>query len=188
LGGVVDIPQGRRGADEPGVVELRDGRIMMLIRSDLGHIFRSYSTDAGRHWSPAVPTALDSPTAPSTIARLPNRRDLLLIWNNRKPGVNHMQDRFPLSSAISTDEGLTWTHIQNLDATPGFTYSYSSVTFPNPDTAVLTYYARAESPLPAASAGAPLPGETPGQPLLSLKEKIVPVSWFYQRSFPAIRH
>jgi predicted neuraminidase len=177
LGEVVDIPQGPRGADEPGVVELRDGKLLMMIRSDLGHIFRSYSSDAGQHWTAAEPTTLDSPTAPSTIVRIPKTGDLLLIWNNHKRGATHMDDRFPLSSAVSSDEGLTWTHMQSLDETPGFTYAYTSVTFTRPDTAILTYYARQNSG--AASENAVLPGEARGQPVLSLKEKIVPVAWFY---------
>jgi sialidase-1 len=180
FGEVVDIPQGRRGADEPGVVELRDGRLLMMIRSDLGHIFRSYSTDAGRHWSAAEPTNLDSPTAPSTITRIPKTGDLLLIWNNHKPGATHMEDRFPLSTAVSSDEGETWKHLRTLDNTPGFTFAYTSVTFLHPDAAILTYYARKNSG--PSTANAPLPGETAGQPSLSLKEKIVPVGWFYQPS------
>src|SRR5260370_11308410 len=94
LGELVDIPQGPRGADEPGVLELRDGRLLMMIRSDLGHIFRSYSSDAGLHWSAAEPTNLDSPTAPSTIGRIPKTADLLLIWNTQRDGVTQRQDRF----------------------------------------------------------------------------------------------
>jgi sialidase-1 len=180
LGEIVDIPHGRRGADEPGVIELRDGRLLMMIRSDLGHIFRSYSSDAGVHWTAAEATSLDSPTAPSTIVRIPKTGDLLLIWNNHKPGVKHMEDRFPLSTAVSSDEGETWKHTRALDDTPGFTYAYTSVTFSKPDIAILTYYARAGAA--GSTANAPLPGETQGQPSLSLKEKIVPVAWFYEPS------
>jgi sialidase-1 len=177
LGELVDIPQGPRGADEPGVLELRDGRLLMMIRSDLGHIFRSYSSDAGLHWSAAEPTNLDSPTAPSTIVRIPKTGDLLLIWNNHKQGVTHMQDRFPLTSAVSNDEGQTWTHIQNVDDRPGFTYAYTSVTFPRPDRAILTYYSRQNSGETGQNPA--LPGETRSLSTLSLKEKIVPVGWFY---------
>lgn len=177
-GGVVDIPQGPRGADEPGVVQLRDGQLLMIIRSDLGHIFRSRSTDGGMHWSAAEATNLDSPTAPATIVRIPRTGDLLLIWNNHKPGAAHMEDRFPLSSAVSSDEGSTWTHFRSIDDTPGFTYAYTSVTFSKPDTAVLTYYAR-QNPV-GSDASCVLPGEVRDQPLLSLKEKIVPVAWFYE--------
>ena len=176
-GEVVDIPQGPRGADEPGVVELRDSQLLMIIRSDLGHIFRAYSSDGGMHWSRAEATILDSPTAPATIVRIPRTGDLLLVWNNHKPGAAHMEDRFPLSTAVSSDEGRTWTHFRSLDDTPGFTYAYTSVTFSEQDTAVLTYYARQN---PVGSTSSALPGEVRGEPFLSLKEKIVPVAWFYE--------
>jgi hypothetical protein len=75
--------------------------------------------DARARWTHAEPTMLDSPTAPATIARIPSTGDLLLIWNNRPPARTHMQDRFPLTAAISRDEGQTWAEIRNLDDTPG---------------------------------------------------------------------
>ncbi len=37
----------RSGLQEPGVVELKDGRLMMLCRTDQGSQFRSYSRDVG---------------------------------------------------------------------------------------------------------------------------------------------
>ncbi len=54
-GGDADIrglaPNDRFGADEPAVVERKDGRVMMLIRTDLGLIAKSYSGDGGLTWS-----------------------------------------------------------------------------------------------------------------------------------------
>jgi len=177
-GQVVDIPQGRRGADEPAVVELRDGRILMIIRSDLGTLYRAYSADSGEHWTTPESTGLPSPTAPASIARIPSTGDLLLIWNNSKPGPQHTQDRFPLTSAISRDEGQTWRQIRNLDDSPGFTYAYASISFPEKDRAIITYYASPR--LQRDSSNRSLPGETLEPRLFSLKEKIVPVTWFYK--------
>jgi hypothetical protein len=65
-GSEVDIPQGPRGVDEPAVVELNDGRVLMMIRSDLGKVFKSLSSDAGLNWSRPEPLPLNSPTAPSS--------------------------------------------------------------------------------------------------------------------------
>lgn len=176
---IVDVPQGRRGADEPGVVELRDGRVLMIIRTDMGKIYRSYSSDGGARWTHAEPTVLDSPTAPATIARIPSTGDLLLIWNNRPPGPTHMQDRFPLTAAISRDEGQTWEQIRNLDDTPGFSYAYTSILFPQSDRAIVTYYASQTLPGGLAGDAHSLPGEDAERHVFSLKEKIVPVAWFY---------
>lgn len=173
-GDTVDIPNGRRGADEPGVIELRDGRIMMIIRSDLGKIFRCYSSDGARHWTAPEPMPLDSPTAPASIARVPSTGDLLLVWNNSRPGPKHMNDRFPLTAAVSRDEGLTWEHIRNLDETPGHTYSYTSIAFLKKNRILFTYYSA--TPFPNG------PEDHSGVTLLSLKLKIVPVRWLYGRA------
>jgi len=169
----VDIPQGPRGVDEPAVIELKDGRVLMMIRSDLGKVFKSISTDAGLSWSQPEALPLDSPTAPSSIARIPSTGDLLFIWNNSRKGPKHTQDRFPLTAAVSQDEGKTWGRIRNADATPGFTYAYTSLTFLSPKFLLLTYYASSND---SGKAQGEL--ET-GQHLISLKLKILPVQWFY---------
>src|SRR5438552_416034 len=41
------------GAIEPAVVELADGRIWMVFRTQTGYLFESYSQDQGETWSPA---------------------------------------------------------------------------------------------------------------------------------------
>lgn len=161
-GATVDIPNSKRGADEPGVIELRDGRVLQIVRSDLGQIYRSISPDGGISWTPPEPTGLDAPTAPSSIARIPSTGDLLLVWNHNKPGKVHTQDRFPLTTAVSKDEGRTWQHVRNLDETRGFTFAYTSITFLPKDEILFTYYAERDK-------------------RFSLKQKIVPRAWIYGR-------
>jgi hypothetical protein len=173
-GSEVDIPQGPRGVDEPAVVELKDGRVLMMIRSDLGKVFKSLSSDAGLSWSQPEALPLDSPTAPSSIARIPSTHDLLFVWNNSPKGPKHTQDRFPLTAALSHDEGKTWGKIKNVDATPGFTYAYTSLTFLSPKSLLMTYYSSNND---SGKAQGEL--ET-GQHLISLKLKILPVEWFYR--------
>lgn len=125
------------GAQEPAVIELKDGRILMLIRNSLGCIARSYSTDHGETWSkPELIKELEAPLAPASIARLPQTGDLLLIWNKNKAA------RTPLNSAISRDEGKTWTSIRVIEggdtpAWPGF--AYTSIT-PVGNNVILTYW------------------------------------------------
>ena len=173
-GSEVDIPQGPRGVDEPAVVELKDGRVLMMIRSDLGKVFKSLSSDAGLSWSQPEALPLDSPTAPSSITRIPSTGHLLFIWNNSPKGAKHTQDRFPLTAAISQDEGKTWGKIRNVDATPGFTYAYTSLTFLPPKSLLMTYYCSRNDSGKAQ-------GELEeGQHLISLKLKILPVQWFYE--------
>src|SRR5437764_97963 len=61
----------RTGLQEPGLIELKDGRLMMFMRTDLGCQYRSYSKDGGDTWSPAEPSNILSPLSPASIARIP---------------------------------------------------------------------------------------------------------------------
>ena len=99
----------RTGLQEPGVIELKDGRLMMFMRTDLGSQYRSYSKDGGDTWSPAEPSNIISPLSPASIARIPTTGDLLLVWNDHE-GVDeaHKGKRTPFRVAISKDDGQTW--------------------------------------------------------------------------------
>jgi len=120
------------GAQEPAVVELMDGRILMLIRNDFGCIAKSYSTDRGETWSkPELIKELEAPVAPSSIIRIPQTGDLLLVWNR------NAKARRPLNSAISRDDGKTWEHIKVID--DGLGFAYTSIT-PVDDRIILTYW------------------------------------------------
>lgn len=139
--GDVDIraidPSNKQGTQEPAVVELKDGRVLMLIRNSLGCIARSYSTDHGQTWSkPELIKELEAPLSPASITRLPQTGDLLLIWNRNKAA------RRPLNSAISKDDGKTWANIRVIDdgdgrPWPGF--AYTSIT-PVGDNVLITYW------------------------------------------------
>jgi sialidase-1 len=157
---LIDIPDSAAGAQEPGVVELKDGSLLMWMRTDKKKIFRSYSRDHGETWSTPEPMALDSPRSPQSIKRIPTTGHLLLIWNNST------EIRFPLTAAISKDDGGTWENIRNLDEDSTHTYAYTSIEFLK-DRALFTYYAG-----PAAG--------VPSEPRWSLKLKAVPLNWFYQ--------
>ena len=130
-------PADKVGAQEPNVTELKDGRVLMLIRNSFGCIAKSYSTDHGETWSkPELIPELEAPVAPSSIIRIPKTGDLLLIWNRNKTA------RRPLNSAISKDEGKTWGSIRIVDdgdgrSWPGF--AYTSIT-PVGDNVILTYW------------------------------------------------
>jgi sialidase-1 len=157
--GQVDAP--RRGAMEPEVIELTDGRVMMLIRTQLGFIGKSYSSDGGETWSEMTSLGVQAPEAPATVRRIPSTGDLLLIWNNTyTPGAGHGGKRTPLTAAISADEGETWNVVGNLEESPDRTYSYTSLTFVR-DRAVLSYW------------------EGEGN-RLSCRFRSLPVSWIYR--------
>ena len=146
-----------------GDVELVDGRVLMIMRTQLGHIATSYSDDRGDSWSKPSSLSVKAPEAPSTLRRIPSTGDLLLIWNNTyTEGAGHGGRRTPLTAAISNDEGQTWRHVRNLEADPSRTYSYPSLIF-SQGRAVLSYW---ES--------------EPKTNRLSSKFRSLPISWFYQ--------
>ncbi|WP_417849508.1 exo-alpha-sialidase [Thalassoglobus sp.] len=157
--GKIDLP--KRGAMEPEVIELKDGRVMMIIRTQLGTISTSFSEDGGNHWSePSHLEGIIAPEAPSTIRRIPSTGDLLLVWNNTfKDGEGHGGKRTPLTAAISSDEGKTWKHVKNLESNLDQTYSYISLIFVR-NRAVMSHWV----------------GEG-GK--LSSQYRSLPVSWFY---------
>jgi sialidase-1 len=114
---------------EPGVVELRDGRLMLFARTSSGSQYVSFSRDGGDTWSPLGPSNLASPCSPAQIKRIPKTGDLLLVWNNHaNVDAQHKGKRTPLSAAVSRDEGRTWEKIKTLEDDPNGWYCYPAVT------------------------------------------------------------
>lgn len=131
---LLSMPTSWQGADEPGVVELKDGTVMMWFRTTLGHIYKSYSEDGGESWGKPVSMKVVSPCSPQSIKRIHGTSDLLLVWNSViGPRRN------PLTVALSKDEGKTWKHWKNLEADEKYGYAYPSVTFVK-DLVLITYW------------------------------------------------
>ena len=134
----------RTGLQEPGVVELKDGRLMMLCRTDQGCQMRSYSGDGGETWSAPQRTEIRSPVSPASVARVPKTGELLLVWNDNDgkaaPGRRANQ-RSPLTAAISSDEGATWRTIGRLEADPQGWFCYTAIDFVGEDRVLLAYCA-----------------------------------------------
>lgn len=152
----------RRGAMEPRVVELSDGRLWMLMRTDRGVIDQSFSFDEGETWSRPVSSGVISPQAPFVFTRLPHTGDLLLMRNPYADlSLGHQGLRTPLRCAVSSDEGCSWRHQQDLEPDTNRTYCYLSITFID-DLAIMSYYVGSLA-----------------RPLESLRIARVPLSWFY---------
>lgn len=136
--GRVDLA--KRGAMEPEVFETLDGRVGMILRTQLGHIAVSYSSDDGDTWSEPTSLGVTAPESPATLRRIPASGDLLLVWNDTyQGGAGHGGRRTPLTAAISADDGKSWSKIRNLESDPDETYAYTSLTFDR-HRAVLSYY------------------------------------------------
>ncbi len=164
----LSVEGSRSGMQEPGVVELKDGSLLMFMRCDLGCLYQSRSLDEGLTWSDPKPTTLRAPVSPCTLKRIPTTQDLLVVWSNRDehPESEPFSRRTPLTSAISPDEGKSWTHLRDIEGNRCHTYCYTSVTFVGRN-ALLTYYVSEHLPQ----------GE---RILAALKLKILNTKWFYQ--------
>jgi len=67
---------------EPGLIELRDGRVMMYLRAGGGFQRHSFSEDNGVTWSQIQKSNIPSPVSPASIEKIPSNGDWLLVWNN----------------------------------------------------------------------------------------------------------
>ena len=103
------VPSPYIGADgmiEPIALQLKDGRVWLLIRTQLGRFFESFSPD-GSVWSPPRPTAIFSSDSPPSLTRLKDGR-IVMLWNNSLRFCYAQGGRHVLHGAISEDEGRTW--------------------------------------------------------------------------------
>ncbi len=139
--------EGRRVAtQEPGVVELKDGRVLMYIRTGSGELYRSYSSDQGLHWSDPEPMGVASPMSPATIERLPPDGPLVMVWNDHSAlEPKDRKLRTPLSLALSHDDGATWSESRVLEGDPKGWYCYTAMEF-TPDALLLAYVAGVQEP------------------------------------------
>ena len=110
---------------EPGLIELKNGDIMMFIRTTEGVQYLSFSKDKGETWSTVEPSSIKSPCSPASIERIPSTGDLLMVWNNN--GVN--QIRTPFNVSISKDEGKNWEKIKTIEDNPDGWYCYTAIHF-----------------------------------------------------------
>jgi hypothetical protein len=163
-------PRGHTGIQEPGLVELSDGRLFAWCRNDLGSQYGMFSTDAGESWTNPAPTDFISPLSPMSVKPIPGvgkTRDLLAIWNDhsgRFP-INPEPGRQPLVSAISSDDGKTWRHHQQIESDLSRGYHYTAIHFVG-DEVLLAYCAGPKGP---------------GKQLNTLRVRRIPLAWFYQR-------
>mgnify|MGYP000875695457 CR=1 FL=1 len=113
---------------EPGLIELKDGRVMLYCRTTSGCQYVSFSSDGGDTWSPLGPSNILSPCSPAVIKRIPTSGDLLLVWNNHQDIAPELtKKRTPFNAALSRDEGQTWQHVKTLEDNPDGWYCYPAV-------------------------------------------------------------
>ena len=120
--GAVATPKGEGG--EPTIAQLKSGKIMMVLRTRDGEVWRSLSSDKGETWEPPQKTGL---TGTSSAAHLLCTRDgTLVLTHNPSREVK----RYPLTLRTSQDDGATWSEPIVLADRPTEEGGWS-VTYPN---------------------------------------------------------
>ena len=116
----------RLGCLQPAPVQLTDDYLVAYMRRGGGYdprtdgyLVRSESGDGGRTWSPGQDSPFPNPNSAADFIKLRNGH-LLLVYNDS------MDDRSPLTVAISTDNDKTYPFKRNLmEGQDDFAYPYA---------------------------------------------------------------
>jgi predicted neuraminidase len=120
----VPVP-GSRGRVHPTVIELSPGRLVSFFRSrSADRIYVSHSDDFGRTWTAATRTELPNNNASIQAVKLASGNIALafnhLSLNDDPDKTLWPPDRYPLTIALSEDEGRTWPYMRHVDTSDGF--------------------------------------------------------------------
>ncbi len=132
-----EIDKGYRwqnGGVEGTIVELKNGKLWIIVRTSQNMHYQSFSDDYGVTWSPATPSRFFGTLTMPTIGRLRDGR-LLMLWTNTKAlpecyrsnrawmeskgykafgGEDAFTNRDSHHAAISHDDGKTWVGFREL--------------------------------------------------------------------------
>lgn len=95
---------GGEGVIQPALWESRPGQVHMLLRSSSGKICRSDSHDYGKTWTPIYQTSLPNNNSGIDVAQIAGDT-IAVIFN---PVGENWGKRYPITVAVSTDNGQTW--------------------------------------------------------------------------------
>jgi hypothetical protein len=112
------------GVMESTLAQLKDGRLWMLLRTNWGNFWQTFSDDDGLTWKEVGPTDINASSSPGLLRRLQSGR-LVLVWNRLFPegkkeyplrgGDGNLAEvpaswqREELSIMFSDDDGKNWS-------------------------------------------------------------------------------
>jgi hypothetical protein len=110
----------RYGAIEPHAIEFNDGRVWLLIRTNKGFLYQSFSNDSGTNWFAPTPSSFISSDSPASTVRLADG-SIILLWNSNQRYDDKRSyaagGREVLHAAISKDNGRTWKGFREIMTT-----------------------------------------------------------------------
>ncbi len=150
---LLEIPflKTQHGLQEPGTILMKDGRLRMFCRTNLGCQYESYSSDEGVTWSVPVPMEyFKSPLSPMMMKHV---GDYTVAVYNPEPihvlavrpqlYVTHnctlLTDRTPLVLSVSEDGGESFTRLYVLEDDPYSYFCYPAI-FDGGDYLLVSYY------------------------------------------------
>lgn len=117
------VIRSKKGNLQPSVVELAPNHLLAFCRraggyepvTD-GYVVQAESRDGGKTWTEGVNSAFPNPNAAVDLLKLRNGH-LLFVYNDS------MNERTPLTAALSLDNGRTWPYKRNIAEGP-YDYAY----------------------------------------------------------------
>lgn len=112
---------------QPSILQLKDGRLQIICRSQNEYLISAFSSDRGETWSDAIALSVPNNNSGTDAVTLQDGRHLL-VYNHVKAKQSAYVDkaRTPLNVAIS-DDGITWKASLILEDSCIGEYSYPSV-------------------------------------------------------------
>jgi len=126
---------------EPNIAEAADGSLFMVLRTQLGSVFCSRSTDGGVTWTKPQTTGLIAPESMPQVSRVPGSDKILVVWNHSEydPSAGHYGKRTPLTVAVTEDCGKTFTNFWNILTDPEASFSNFKINWTSSGYCLLSY-------------------------------------------------
>jgi len=130
------------GYQEPGVIELDDGRLFSWNRTDLGHQYEMLSSDGGETWTSPKPSIFTAPCSPLSMKRLPDGR-LFAVYNpipnyNTRDYTKVGWGRTPLVGTLVNQDVTKIEQTFVIEDDPEAGYCYCAI-YPEADRMYLAY-------------------------------------------------
>ncbi len=131
-GSPINLPGDFFGMIQPTIVKTAKNTLLLLARTRTsGFVAQSKSLDGGKTWQKPILSKLKNPNSGIDAITLQDGR-LLLVYNDSK------NERYPLTVALSEDDGNSWKNIINLESIEG-EFSYPAVIQTKNGNIVITY-------------------------------------------------